>query len=155
MSLYFPIFVNLSQKKIVIVGAGNIASRRIATLVQFSSNITVIAPKVNLEIEELAKTYNFKIFVRQYRREDILESDLVIAATDNLAVNDDIYYTCKQFGILVNVCSDQNKCDFYFPAIVKKSNVIVGITSGGENHVLVKKVAQQIRDCLDNSSWEG
>lgn len=144
--MYFPMFVDLSQKKITIIGAGNIARRRVSTLVMFTQNLLVVAPEIDKDIELMSKQYEFMISVKEYEIKDILKSDIVIAATNNLSLNNIIYKDCKDLGILVNVCSDKTKCDFYFPAIVQKDDVTIGITSGGQNHKLVRETANKIRN---------
>lgn len=144
--MYFPMFVDLSQKKITIIGAGNIARRRVSTLVMFTQNLLVVAPEIDKDIELMSKQYKFMISVKEYEIKDILESYIVIAATNNLNLNNIIYRDCKDLGILVNVCSDKTKCDFYFPAIVQKDDVTIGITSGGQNHKLVRETANKIRN---------
>lgn len=144
--MYFPMFVDLSQKKITIIGAGNIARRRVSTLVMFTQNLLVVAPEIGKDIELMSKQYKFMISVKEYEIKDILKSDIVIAATNNLSLNNIIYRDCKDLGILVNVCSDKTKCDFYFPAIVQKDDVTIGITSGGQNHKLVRETANKIRN---------
>lgn len=144
--MYFPMFVDLSQKKITIIGAGNIARRRVSTLVMFTQNLLVVAPEIDKDIELMSKQYKFMISVKEYEIKDILKSDIVIAATNNLSLNNIIYRDCKDLGILVNVCSDKTKCDFYFPAIVQKDDVTIGITSGGQNHKLVRETANKIRN---------
>lgn len=144
--MYFPMFVDLSQKKITIIGAGNIARRRVSTLVMFTQNLLVVAPEIDKDIELMSKQYKFMISVKEYEIKDILESYIVIAATNNLSLNNIIYRDCKDLGILVNVCSDKTKCDFYFPAIVQKDDVTIGITSGGQNHKLVRETANEIRN---------
>lgn len=144
--MYFPMFVDLSQKKITIIGAGNIARRRVSTLVMFTQNLLVVAPEIDKDIELMSKQYKFMISVKEYEIKDILESYIVIAATNNLSLNNIIYRDCKDLGILVNVCSDKTKCDFYFPAIVQKDDVTIGITSGGQNHKLVRETSNKIRN---------
>lgn len=144
--MYFPMFVDLSQKKITIIGAGNIARRRVSTLVMFTQNLLVVAPEIDKDIELMSKQYKFMISVKEYEIKDILESYIVIAATNNLSLNNIIYRDCKDLGILVNVCSDKTKCDFYFPAIVQKDDVTIGITSGGQSHKLVRETANKIRN---------
>lgn len=144
--MYFPMFVDLSQKKITIIGAGNIAKRRVSTLVMFTKNLLVVAPKIDKDIKLMSKQYKFMISVKEYEIKDILKSDIVIATTNNLNLNNIIYKDCKDLGILVNVCSDKNKCDFYFPAVVQTNDVTIGITSGGQNHKLVRETANKIRN---------
>lgn len=148
---YFPMFVNLWDMKIVIVGGGNIARRRLITLLHFSNQITVLAPDNEIELQELAKINAFNILQKSYEQEDILEADMVIAATNNHEVNNQIYSVCKCMGILVNVCSDRKKCDFYFPSVIKEGNMVVGVTASGTDHHKVKALTEHIKKTIE---WE-
>ena len=139
-SSYFPMFIDLSGKKIAVVGGGKIALRRIRTLLQFGGKLTVVSPEALPELEALAEEGRIVWIREAYRRELILDADMVLACTDNPAVNDEIYGVCRCLGIPVNVCSDRRKCDFYFPGVVKKENVVVGVTAGGTDHRKAREV---------------
>lgn len=145
---YFPMFVDLSQKKVVVVGAGTIAKRRIRTLLEFTNQLVVIAPEVNRELLDLEKNGKIQILRKKYQREDIYDADMVIAATNDSQINTDIYNVCKCTGITVNVCSDKHKCDFYFPGIARKENVVIGITASGDNHRAARETVEKIRKIL-------
>ena len=145
---YFPLFVDLNEKQIVVVGAGTIAKRRIRTLVSFTNHLTVIAPEVNRELLDMEKAGMLRIKRKNYEREDIYDADYVIAATNDHQINSDIYSACKCMGITVNVCSDKTKCDFYFPGIAKDGDTVVGITSGGGDHRLAAKISVAVRQIL-------
>lgn len=145
---YFPMFVDLSQKKVVVVGAGTIAKRRIRTLLEFTNQLVVIAPEVNRELLDLEKNGKIQILRKKYQREDIYDADMVIAATNDSQINTDIYNVCKCTGITVNVCSDKHKCDFYFPGIARKENVVVGVTASGDNHRAARETVEKIRKIL-------
>ena len=92
---YFPLFVDLNEKQIVVVGAGTIAKRRIRTLVSFTNHLTVIAPEVNRELLDMQKAGMLRIKRKNYEREDIYDADYVIAATNDHQINSDIYSACK------------------------------------------------------------
>ena len=134
---YFPLFVDLNEKQIVVVGAGTIAKRRIRTLVSFTNHLTVIAPEVNRELLDMEKAGMLRIKRKNYEREDIYDADYVIAATNDHQIN------CM--GITVNVCSDKTKCDFYFPGIVQNGNVVIGVTASGSDHKEARKTVEKIR----------
>lgn len=146
---YFPMFVDISEKKVVVIGAGTIAKRRIRTLVEFTNHLTVIAPEVNRELLNLQAEGKLTILKKKYQREDIYDADLVIAATNDHQINEDIYSVCKCMGITVNVCSDKRKCDFYFPGIIKKDNLVVGVTASGSSHKAAREASEKIRSLLD------
>ena len=140
----FPLFVDLTEKHAVVIGAGKIASRRIETLTKFTPHILVIADRAEEKVLEMAKQGKIKLQIRKYQREDLYGADLVIAGTDDEALNNEIYSVCKCLGILVNVISDRRKCDFQFPGIVKRDRLVIGINAGGNNHRLARETREQI-----------
>ncbi len=149
---YFPMFFDISEKKVIIVGAGTIAKRRIRTLIDFTNHLTVIAPEVNKELLSLQEQGLLSIHKKKYQPEDLCGADLVIAATNDHQTNEDIYRVCKHMGIPVNVCSDKHKCDFYFPAIAKKDQLVAGISSSGSNSKQAKELTRQVNLLLADFS---
>ena len=145
---YLPIFIDITEKKVVVAGAGTIAKRRIRSLLNFTNHLTVIAPEVNKELKSLEAEGLLTILKRKCEMEDFYSADLVIAATNDAQINNAIYDTCRKQGILVNVCSDKQKCDFYFPGIAMKDQVVVGITASGKDHKRAKALVEQIRSIL-------
>lgn len=148
---FFPMFVDLSDKKIVVVGGGNIATRRIKTLLQFTRNITAVAPKTTMELHELGKAGFVNLINRPVKRSDFTMAFMVIAATNDWKLNDEIYRVCKEEGIYVNVADDKSKCDFYFPGIYMQDEVVVGITASGLNHKKARKVRVAIQEAMEAS----
>ena len=149
--LYFPMFVDLSDKKVVVVGAGTIAKRRIRVLADFTDHLVVIAPEVNREMKEMEEAGRLTILRKNYEREDIYDAALVIAATNDNKTNQDIYSACKCLGIAVNVCNDKTRCDFYFLGIASNEHVVVGISAGGRGHGKSRAVAEKIQELLDDN----
>ncbi|MDD2958926.1 MAG: bifunctional precorrin-2 dehydrogenase/sirohydrochlorin ferrochelatase [Lachnospiraceae bacterium] len=145
---YFPMFIDLSEQKVIVVGAGTIAKRRIRSLLDFTDHLVVIAPEVNKELADLEKEGRLSILRKKYEREDIYGAAVVIAATNDAKINNDIYSACKCLGIQVNVCSDKDKCDFFFPGIALKDNVVVGVTASGKDHKLARETVEKIREIL-------
>ena len=129
---YFPLFMDLNSKKVMVVGGGTIAERRFRTLLDFVEAIWVIAPEISDGIRDLKEQGRIFWKKKRYEREDIYDADLVLAATDDRKVNEDIYSACKCLGILVNTASDRRKCDFYFPGILLEEDVVMGFNSGGD-----------------------
>ncbi len=146
-------FVDLREKKAVVIGAGKIATRRIRTLTQFCNDITVIAPEATGEVEKLATEGQITLVSKPYDRDDLYGADLVLAATDDPKLNDEIHSVCKCLGILVNVCSDQRKCDFQFPGIVKDEEIVIGINAAGTDHHKVKKLRECIEEAFAKGEW--
>lgn len=145
---YFPLFFDLSDKHVFVIGAGKIANRRVQILTEFTKHITVIAPEIHPELEYLAEQRKIQLFKKFYESTDIDTADIVLAAVNNQNINQQIYQDCKKKNILVNVCSDHQKCDFYFPGIIRKDSVIVGVTADGTHHKQVKETTELIKQIL-------
>ena len=89
-------FVDLSDKNIIVIGGGNIATRRVKTLLQFTRNIKVIAPRMTQELMELGKAGKIEALMRPVKRSDLSFAYMVLAATNDWKVNDEIYRICKE-----------------------------------------------------------
>ncbi|TGY95874.1 bifunctional precorrin-2 dehydrogenase/sirohydrochlorin ferrochelatase [Petralouisia muris] len=149
MGAYFPLFINMEGKRVQVFGGGKIAARRVLTLLEFGARVKVTAPMISKELEKLAEQENsLTLEYRRYQRGELKEVDLVLAATCEDKVNDMIFMECRQKEIPVNVASDQEKCDFYFPGVAKEGEITVGVTAGGKNHKKAKKVTERIRELL-------
>lgn len=149
---YFPMFIDLSDKLVVVAGGGNIATRRVKTLLNFTRNIVVIAPKVTMELMELGKAGKVQVQLRTIRRSDFGNAYMVLAATNDRKLNDEIYRVCKEEGIYVNVSSDREKCDFYFPGVLMEEEMVVGITASGIDHHKARRIREEIEKVLHDLS---
>ena len=148
---FFPAFVDLSGRHALVVGGGKIAARRVNTLVQFCPNVTVVAPKLHPDIDALAGAGRVAVLARPYREGDLDGADLVLACTDDADLNAGIAAACRERGIWVNAASDRTLCDFLFPGIARRGDVVVGVTAGGTDHALARRVTEDIRDYLKNT----
>lgn len=146
---YFPMFVDLSDKNIVVVGGGSIATRRVKALLLFTRNITVIAPKMTADLWELGKMGKIQLQPRQVKRSDFAMAYMVFAVTGNGELNEEIHRLCKEEGIYVNVSGDRDLCDFYFPGICMKDNTVVGLTAGDMGPKKTKAVREKIQALLE------
>ncbi len=146
---YFPLFVDLTDRAVYVVGAGTIAKRRIRALIRFTNCLTVIAPEVNPELNQMEQEGKIRILRKKCDSADLCGAYMVIAATNDHRTNEEIYEYCKRQGILVNVCSDKKKCDFYFPGLAGREDVVVGVTANGTNHKMAKAVTEKIREMLE------
>lgn len=148
---YFPLFIDLSGKNILVVGAGKIALRRIRILAQFTERLTVIAPEIHPELEPLESSGKLNVFRKEFELSDLSGADLVLAATNDETVNDLIWRRCKELGIPVNVSSDAKKSDFFFPGVARKDNFVIGVTAGGKDHAAAKRLTDRARKLLDET----
>lgn len=125
---YFPFFMDLSRRSGLIVGGGTVALRKIQKLQPYEARLTVCAPELNPEIGQMTGL----TLLRQPFEPALLDGmDYVIAATDNTALNHQISDLCRKRGIPVNVVDDRDACTFLFPALVKRGDLSIGISTGG------------------------
>lgn len=149
-SPYFPLFVSLCNKDVTVVGAGNIAARRMNTLLGFGCKVQVVSPTATEPIQALAKEGRITLKLREYRCGDCKGSALAVAATNNRAVNHSVYEECTAQNIPVSVADCKAECSFYFPGIVQSGNAVIGITASGSDHHLAKKITDHIRKHISN-----
>lgn len=144
----FPLFVSLAAKPVLIVGGGAIASRRARVLLEFGAAVTVVSPDISPEIQEMLDRV-------RWRREHYTGLDqayfLVIAATNQRAVNRRIAEDANQVGIPVSVADCKEESTFWFPAVMRGGGLVAGMVSENGDHGAVKQAAQQIRKCLEDA----
>lgn len=158
---YFPLYVDLTDKKVVVIGGGRIAGRRVKTLLSFVNKIIVIAPELSETMEKLVfeECMEGLYWLSDvYQKGYLDDADIVIACTNIKVINDIVEDDChrleKEQGrkILFNRCDDKNACDFLFPSIVVSENVTVGINSSGATPEMTKKARESIEQALGTES---
>ena len=133
---YFPFYMDIAGKRGVILGGGRVAAGKIAALLPFAPQLVCIAPVICDEIERLAETGteepgSLRLISRRAKEADLEGAFFVIAATDSPETNAWAAKLCREKGILINAVDDRKNCSFYFPALVKRGSVVVGISTGG------------------------
>lgn len=156
---YFPLFIDLRGKKVLVAGAGTVGMRRAGVLARFGAKVQIVAPERTKGTPEerpgewpeqwLGPCLSEIVWLkRAFEPEDISGCFLVIAATDDEALNNRIVRLCRERGIYVNHAGDQEQCDFYFPAIAMEGSLVIGVTSSGEDHGLVRRLSARLRKWL-------
>ena len=140
----FPLFVNLKGKKVVVVGGGNIALRRIGVLLRFGADITVIAP----EAKDLPEGVTY--LQRPYEKGDLEGAFLATACTDCREVNFAVGQEAEERNILASICDSKDESSFYFPAICAGDGLIAGVVSKGVEHHKTARAAREIRKVLED-----
>ena len=141
----FPMFVHLAGHHCVVVGAGKVAEAKIASLLCAGASVTVIAPSARHRVVALARNRRIVWLARSFRPRDLRRAFLVVAATSSARVHESVRRAAARFGVLCNVADDPERCDFYYPAIVRRGPLQIAISTSGESPAL----AQQIRHKLE------
>ncbi len=145
----FPLFVDLKGKGCIVLGGGRVAARKINTLLEFEADITVISPRAEKEIIELAQKGKIKYMKREYIETDMEDSFLAVAATSKKDVNEKICHDANERNILVNSADNLKNCTFIFPSTIKREDLVIGISTSGNYPALSKSIRQEIERLLD------
>lgn len=139
--MYYPVFLNLRGKKAVVVGGGKVAERKILALLKAGADLTVISPHVTEKIEKERMRGNLRHFKRRYRKGDLDNAFLVVAATDSIIINEQI---SRETACLVNVVDTPRLCSFVVPSTVNRGSLIIAISSGGVSPALSKSIRREL-----------
>jgi len=146
---YLPIFVNLKEQPCLVVGAGDVAARKIDCLARAGAKITVIAEQISPAVTTMQTTHTINVLQKTFTLED-LTSDfrLVVSATNDEATNRLVAKVAEQQKILVNVVDQPELCSFIFPAIIDRSPLIAAVSSGGAAPVLARLLRAKIESII-------
>ena len=147
--LFFPLFFDLSDKRALIVGGGKIAARRAKALLPFVGRLIVVAMEPSDERWVLSAAGEIELLERSFAPKDLEGIFLVVCATGDEAVDETVRRLCRERGVFVNIASDKEKCDFYFPGVARKGSVVVGVTAGGTDHKKARETTERIRSLLE------
>jgi len=147
---FFPMFFDMLNRKILVIGGGKVASRRTRILASYGANVTVISPKVSEDIETAASSGEIRLIERKYKRGDIagIAPFFVIAATNNRQANHEAMLESKSLDIPASIADNRDECTCCFPAIAETDRYIAGIVSKKGDHTGVKQVAERVRGMI-------
>ena len=141
---FFPMFVDLDGKNVLIVGGGRVAARKVEKLLPFGCTITVVSSRIREEIYAMG----VQTLLRDFTDADMEKRDVVIAATDDPELNTRVCNLAKAKGIPVNSVDDKKNCTFLFPSLVKRGKLTVGVCSSGSSPSMAKWVRTQAEAAL-------
>jgi siroheme synthase-like protein len=141
---YYPIFLDLKDRPVLVVGAGKVALRKTKGLVEAGARVTVVAPEWEPEFE----TIPVRIVARRFRASDLAGCTLVFAATDDRLTNHRIGIASKGKGIFANIADSAEECGFIVPARVQRGSVQVAVSTGGESPRLSAELRRKLEDIL-------
>ncbi len=146
----YPIFLKVSNLKILIVGGGNVALEKLTFLLKSSPNaqVEMVSPMFREKTVQLAKSAKIIMHEDMYNTSYLDGKHMVVATTDNVAVNEQVYHDCRERSILVNVADNPPFCDFYMGGIVTKGNVKVAISTNGKSPTTAKRLRQFFEDVI-------
>lgn len=161
---YFPMFVDMTKRECLIVGGGNVAYRKVIVMLDFGAKVTVVAENICDELRKLTsddiasedktgsytanKENRITFIKRRFERKDCDGMEMVIAATDDNALNHEIAEYCKAKDIMVNAVDQKADCSFIFPSYIKEKNLVAAFSSGGNSPVLTQYLKGKEQEIL-------
>ncbi len=144
MASLFPVFLKLQGRRVLIVGAGRIAEQKLHGLLDAGARVIVIAEGASATFTELAKEGRMELHLRSFEPADVNGSALVIAATGNPATNQQIFDAASAQNILCNAVDEPERCDFYYPAVVRRGDLQIAISTNGKSPALAQRIRAEL-----------
>jgi len=144
MKTYPVSLIGLAQRHVVVVGGGAVAARKVTALLEAGARVTVISPDLSPGLVALVETGQIAAFRRPYRDGDLEMAFLVIAATDDVETNQAVWREADRRGCLINVVDDPSHSNFIVPAVVRRGEVTVAISTGGDSPALARRLRERL-----------
>jgi siroheme synthase-like protein len=145
---YYPIFLELKGKPCLVVGGGQVAARKVEGLLSAGARVTVMSPALDPDLAKLKAERRIGHVDRQYQYVDVKGYTVVIAATDDEAVNERVASNARHDGVPVNVVDEPALCDFIVPSVVRRGDVVLAISTGGLSPALARWLRRELESYL-------
>ncbi|MDP7524826.1 MAG: bifunctional precorrin-2 dehydrogenase/sirohydrochlorin ferrochelatase [Dehalococcoidales bacterium] len=139
-NIYYPISLNVRGRKCSVVGGGQVALRKVETLLEHGADVQVISPDLCTELVSLAERKEIDTVTREYRPGDLKDAFVAIVATDNSKINRQIAAEAREQNVLVNVVDDADNSDFIAPSYLRRGGISIAISTSGESPALARKL---------------
>jgi siroheme synthase-like protein len=143
--IYYPVFLDLKGKRVLVAGAGAVALRKTRGLLEAGAAVTVVAPEARAEFDALP----VRLLRRRFRASDVRAAALVFAATNDRGVNRRVAQAARRRGIPVNVADSAAECGFLVPARIRRGDVQIAVSTGGRSPRLAAALRRKIESALD------
>lgn len=151
---YFPFFMDVEQMKGLVIGGGNVATRKVKLLLPFDAKLHVVASEASEELLEFQRDGRITLSLREFDAEDLDHVDFVVAASSDTRLNRRISEFCKAQRIPVNVVDVKDECSFLFPSLVREGCITAGICTGGSSPYLAKYLKTRVREAIPEGLGE-
>ena len=146
--MFFPIYLNLENKRVVVIGGGEVAERKVASLSGSGAMITIISPEVTSELAGMADDQIIELKTREYVPGDCTGAALVLSATDDPEVSRLVWEEASAAGIFVNTADQPAFCDFIMPAVVRRGCLAIAISTSGRSPALAARLREEVSEIL-------
>ncbi len=146
-----PVFLKLEGRSCLVIGAGEVAAAKIASLLDSRARVTVVAPRACPWVERAAADQKLRWIRRSYERGDARGMFLAIAAASDPDANRSLFEETRREGILCNSVDDPPHCDFYFPAVVRRGDLPVAVSTAGQSPAFAQRLRRELDQALEPS----
>ncbi len=147
-SSYFPVFIDVSEKKVLLLGGGKIAKDKLEKLLDFTTNIKIVSKEFSDTMLKLIKKNHLCHERREYRVSDLDGTDIVISAVDDIKLQEKIYQQTRSKRVLVNSVDSKEFCDFIFGAYIKDEDLIISISTSGSSPSISRYLKEFLKKAL-------
>lgn len=144
MTNLFPVFLKLEGRQILVVGAGKVGEPKIAGLLETGARIRVVALDASPAVREWARAGKIELELRAFAADDLAGAFLAVVATNSRSLNERVYGEAQRRGVLCNVVDVPDLCDFFYPAVVRRGDLQIAISTAGQSPSLAQKIRQQL-----------
>ncbi|HBR17460.1 MAG: hypothetical protein A3G39_09260 [Deltaproteobacteria bacterium RIFCSPLOWO2_12_FULL_43_16] len=141
---YYPIFLDIKGKSCVVIGGGNVAERKVLSLLDAGAKVLVISPKLTPALKKLANKKKIGYCPKAYEKGNLKGFFLAYSATNDQKVNRDVFNEAKRQGVLLNVVDVPELCNFIVPSVVERGDLLIAISTSGKSPAMAKKIRQQL-----------
>ena len=141
---YYPVFLDIADKKCVVVGGGEVAARKVKRLLDCGAKVSVVSPELHSELTALKNADRISHNACEYSIDFIDGAAMVIGATDDEKTNLLVSRDAREKGIPVNIVDDPQKCDFILPSIVERGDLVIAIGTGGKSPALARHLREEL-----------
>ena len=144
MTSLFPMFMKLTGRQCLVVGAGKVGEPKIGGLLETGARIRVVALDAGPAVREWARTGKIELELRAFTNDDLHGVFLVVVATNSRILNERIYHEAQRLGVLCNVVDVPDLCDFFYPSVVRRGDLQIAVSTAGQSPSLAQKIRQQL-----------
>ena len=143
---YYPIFLDLKNKKCVVIGGGSVAERKAVTLLSCDADVWVISPEVTSKLIGLAKKKKLRYIKKRYEDKDIKDAFLVVAATNNREANKAVFAAANKYKCLLNIVDKPDDSNFIVPSLISRGDLTIAVSTGGKSPALAKQIRKELQE---------
>jgi siroheme synthase-like protein len=145
---YYPIFVDMRDRPVLVVGGGEVAERKVEALLRADARVTVVSPTLTARLATWVGAGGLRHIARRYRSRDLRGYQVALVATDDGAVNATVARHGRRRGVWVNAADDPAHCDFILPAVLRRGDLTVAVSTGGRSPALARAVREELEAYL-------